>query len=212
MIITYHGKQFFKIQQGDLTIAVNPLAKDNPAGLPTTKFGADVTLCSVRHPNYDGFDMTEYNGNEPFKIYGPGNYEVKDNTYVGHGSKALIDGKEYLNTIYFFKAEGISFCFIGDLHSPDIDQKTKEHIESVDVIFVPIGGEGTLSPQEAAKVLKFFSPKIIIPMDYGKDRDPATLEVFKKEMSSSPAPIEKYVFKKSDLDPLTSHVVILEAQ
>ena len=40
-------------------------------------------------------------------------------------------------------------------------------------------------------------------MDYGKDRDTATLDVFKKEMSASPEALEKYVFKKSDFTELT---------
>ena len=29
MIITHHGKQFFKLQTGDRVIALNPIAKDS---------------------------------------------------------------------------------------------------------------------------------------------------------------------------------------
>ena len=212
MIITYHGKQFFKIQQGDTTIAINPLSKENTLGIKPTKFGSDVALCSMRHPDYNGFENTEYNGKEPFKIYGPGSYEIDGNLYVGYGSEAKRNDTDFINTVYFFNLEKISFCFLGDLAHENIDQKTKEHIESVDVIFVPIGGAETLGPVEAAKIVKNFSPKVIIPMDYGKDRDPGMLETFLKEVSSKSAPIEKYVFKKSDLDTLTGHVVVLDAQ
>ncbi len=212
MIITYHGKQFFKISQGDTTIAVNPLSKENTLQIKPTKFGSDVALCTTRHPNYEGFDNTEYSGKEPFKIYGPGSYEVNGNSYVGFQSAARIDDTDYINTIYFFNLEGISFCFLGDLATADIDQKTKEYIESVDVIFVPIGGNGTLDPVQAVKVTKAFSPKVIIPMDYGSDREKNSLETFLKESSSKAEAEEKYVFTKREIEPLTGHVVVLEQQ
>ena len=210
MIITYHGKQFFKIGQGDTTLAVNPLSKDNTLGIKPTKFGADIALCTTRHPNYDGFENTTYNEKEPFKIYGPGSYEVNGNSFIGFRSAAKINESDYINTIYFFTLEGISLCFLGDLASPEIDQKTKEYIEEVDVIFVPIGGAGTLNPIEASKVVKYFSPKVIIPMDYGKDRDAKSLETFLKETSTTGKPEPKYVFTRKDLETLTGHVVVLE--
>jgi hypothetical protein len=212
MIITYHGKQFFKLSQGDTTIAINPLSKNNTLDIKSAKFGSDVALCCVRHPDYEGFDNTEYNGKEPFKIYGPGSYEVDGNLYVGFQSHAKIKDKDYINTIYFFELEGISFCFLGDLASPDIDQRTREYIEDVDVVFVPIGGAGTLDPIQASKVIKYFSPKIVIPMDYGSDREVGSLQTFLKEVSSKAEPETKYVFKKSDLETLTGHVVVLEQQ
>lgn len=212
MIITYHGKQFFKISQGDTTIAINPLSKDNTLGITTSKFGADVALCTTRHPDFNGFENTSYNDKESFNIYGPGSYEVSGNSYIGFQSPAKIADEDFINTIYFFQLEGISFCFLGNLASADIDQKTKEYIEDVDVIFVPIGGAGTLNPVEAAKVVKYFSPKIIIPMDYGTDRDSGMLETFLKESSSDAQPEPKYVFKKKDIETLTGHVVTLEIQ
>ncbi|MCI5051059.1 MAG: MBL fold metallo-hydrolase [Candidatus Pacebacteria bacterium] len=213
MIITYHGKQFFKISQGDTAIAINPLSKDNTLKIKPTKFGSDVALCTTRHLNYDGFENTEYNEKIPFRIYGPGSYEVDGNSYTGFLSKALIDEKEYINTIYFFTLEGISFCFLGNISDPkEISEKTKEYIESVDVIFVPIGGGETLDPVQASKAIKAFAPKVVIPMDYGKDRDKNSLSTFLKEMSSKTTAEPKYVFKKSDLDTLNGHVVVLDVQ
>jgi len=213
MIITNHGKQFFKITQGDTTVAINPLSKENTLNIKPTKFGSDVALCTVRHPDYNGFENTIHSGKEPFKIYGPGSYEVNGNSYVGFQSHAVIDEAEYVNTIYFFVLEGISFCFLGDISDPSkITEKTKEYIESVDVIFAPIGGAGTLDPVQAAKAIKAFSPRVVIPMDYGSDRDAGSLDTFLKEMSSSAEAESKFVFKKKDLETMTGHVVVLDAQ
>lgn len=211
MIITHYGKQFFKIQQGDTIIALNPLSKDNRAGIKPSKFGSDVVLCSMRYKDYNGFENATYNDKEPFKIFGPGSYEINGNLFVGYPSEAICEDVPYINTIYFFNLEGISFCFLGDLAHEHIDQKTKEHIESVDIIFVPIGGAETLDPVAASKVIKNFNPKIVIPMDYGADRDKGMLDTFLKEMSSNSTAIDKYVFKKKDLETLTSHVVVLNS-
>lgn len=212
MIVTYYGKQYFKIAQGDTTIAINPISKDSSLGLKPTKFAANVSLCSLRHADYDGFENNDYNGKEAFRIKGPGSYEIAGNQFVGYGEEAKYNGKDYINTIYFFSLEGISFCFLGDLAHENIKQKTKEHIEAVDVIFVPIGGNETLGPVEAAKIVKNFSPKVIIPMDYGVGRDKGMLEAFLKEMSSQSQAQEKFVFKKKDLETLTGHVVVLDEQ
>ncbi|MGB0925256.1 MAG: hypothetical protein ACPGTS_00940, partial [Minisyncoccia bacterium] len=64
----------------------------------------------------------------------------------------------------------------------------------------------------ASKIIKNFSPKVVIPMDYGTDRDTGMLDAFLKETSSDAKAIEKYVFKKKDLETLTGHVVVLDAQ
>lgn len=211
MIITYHGKQFFKITQGDTVFALNPLSKDSKLGIKPAKFGSDIALCTVRHPDYNGFENAEYNEKKPFLIYGPGSYEVNGNSFVGFQSKSLIQDEEYINTIYFFNFEGISFCFLGDVTYESIDQKVKEYIESVDVMFVPVGGNGTLDPSQAAKITKVFSPRIIIPMDYGSDREKGALDTFLKEMSSEAKTEEKFVFKKSDLGE-SAKIVVLEQQ
>ena len=210
MIISYHGKQFFKIQQGDTVYALNPLGKDNGLGLRPAKFGSDVVTCSVRMPDYNGFENAEYNNKQPFQIFGPGSYEINGNMITGFATEALVNGKKMINTIYFFKLEGISFCMIGDLANVNIDQKVKEFRDTVDIIFVPIGGNGTLDPVEANKIIKIFSPKVIIPMDYGKDREAGALETFLKENSSEAQPEPKFVFKKSDIDSLSGKVVVLD--
>jgi hypothetical protein len=210
MIISYHGKQFFKIQQGDTVYALNPLGKDNSLGIKPTKFGSDVAMCSVRTPNYNGFENTEYNNKQPFQIFGPGAYEINGNMINGFATDALIDDQKMVNTVYFFNLEGISFCMIGDLANINIDQKVKEFRDTVDVIFVPIGGNGTLDPVEANKIIKIFSPKVIIPMDYGSDREPKALETFLKENSSDAQPEPKFVFKKSDIDAMSGRVIVLD--
>ena len=46
MIITHFGKQFFKIQFGDVVLAFNPISKDAKGGAPT-KFGSTVAFSKI---------------------------------------------------------------------------------------------------------------------------------------------------------------------
>ena len=211
MIISYYGKQFFKIQQGDKLIALNPLSKENSLKKKPARFGSDLALVSVFHPDFNGVETVSYNNKEPFVISGPGIYEVDGITIYGYGQPTHINGELYINTVYFFEFEGIHFLFAGALESEEISQEAREHTESVHILFVPIGGGEVLTPVQAAKFVKDFTPNIIIPMDYGKDRDPASLDTFLKELGGERKKhfLDKFVFKKSELESKTDALILL---
>ena len=77
MIVTYFGKACFKIQQGETVIAYNPISKDSTSGVKPARFGAQITLSSTHHPEYNGVENTSFGETVPFVIEGPGDYEVK---------------------------------------------------------------------------------------------------------------------------------------
>ncbi len=82
MVITHHGGQCFKVSFGDTTLAFDPISKQSKLG-GAVKFGADVALISLRHPNFNGADQVAFGNKEPFVINGPGEYEVGDMTARG---------------------------------------------------------------------------------------------------------------------------------
>ena len=94
MIITHFNKQHFKIQLGDLTLAINPVSKDSK--FDTNKYGADIVLETLNHPDYNGKDIMNYGEKKPFIISGPGEYEVRDIFIKGFGTytELPISGKE----------------------------------------------------------------------------------------------------------------------
>ncbi|MDQ3244970.1 MAG: hypothetical protein M3P22_01295, partial [bacterium] len=71
MIITHYGKQFFKIAQGELSLAFNPVSKTSKTGI-TAKFGADIAFVTTNHPDYNGIDQVSHGERVPFSITGPG--------------------------------------------------------------------------------------------------------------------------------------------
>lgn len=208
MIITYLGKQFFKIGQGSLTMAFNPISKDSKFSGIASKFGSDIALSTINHPDYNGFEMVSHGDNIPFEISGPGDYEIKDIFIRGIMTTAELEGKKYINTIYSFSLDNISVCFLGALTDEKFSTSVREQIDSPDIIFVPIGNNGLLDPAKAYKLATTLEPKIIIPMDY----DEKSLKAFLKEAGQeNEKAIDKLTIKAKDLIGSEGKVVVLSA-
>ncbi len=209
MIITYHGADFFKVTQGDTTIAINPISKDSK--LKSTKFGSDITLISLNSPEHNGSDNTSRGDKESFVIKGPGEYEVSGVFIKGFLSKSNYGDEERINTIYTVALEGINLCFMGAISDAQLPPETKGAIEGIDILFVPIGNEGTLDPAMAHKLAVQFEPEIIIPSHYGDVGTANSLKMFLKEAGEEGVkPIDKLTIKKKDLDGKEGEVVVLE--
>lgn len=209
MIITYHGAEFFKVQFGDTILAFNPVSKDSK--LKSTRFGADIALVSINHPDMNGVDGLGFGDRQPFSVTGPGEYEVKGVFIKGYPSESTYGGEKQINTIYVVSLEGMSLCFLGALQSgvavsPDV----KEAFNGIDVLFAPIGGDGVLSASDANKLTVKLEPKVVIPMHYGMNGDKNSLKTFLKESGEENSKaIDKFTFKKKDLDGKEGEVVVL---
>lgn len=205
MIITYLGKQFFKVTQGDLVVAFNPVSKSSKTGI-SAKFGADIALVTTNHADFNGVDQLTHGERFPFVINGPGDYEIKDIFVKGVISSALISDKEYINTIYSIIVDGMNLVFLGSLNDIEISKEAREGIGMPDILFVPVG-EGTLDAKSASKIALSLEAKMVIPMDY----DSSSLKSFLKEMSEEDVlPIDKLTIKRKDLEGKEAEVVVLE--
>ena len=204
MIITYHGLESFKISQGDVTLALNPISKDSKS--KSTRFGADITLITTNLPDFNGRDQTSRGDKESFVIDGPGEYEIKDIFIKGFLSEGL---ENKINTIYLILFEGMNLCFLGALSNPQLSVETLEAIEDVDILFVPAGGAGTLDPASAYKLAVSLEPGVIIPMHYTE----TSLEQFIKEGGEAKVEsLDKFVVKKKDIEGKEGEIVVLKEE
>lgn len=203
MIVSYHGAECFKISQGDLTLALNPISKDSEFKPP--RFGADITLISTNTPDFNGREQTSRGDKESFVITGPGEYEIKDVFIKGFLSEGP---NKKTNTIYLISFEGMNLCFLGALANPVLPDETLEAIEDVDILFVPAGVSGTLDPVSGYKLAVSLEPSVIIPMYYTKQ----ALEKFIKEGGDKVESIDKFVVKKKDLEGKESEIVVLKEE
>jgi len=207
MIITYFGKQFFKIQQGEMVLAFNPVSKSSKTGI-SAHFGADIALVTTNHPDYNGIEQLSHGERAPFVINGPGDYEIKEIFIKGILSNSIIAGKKYINTVYLLTIDAVNIAFFGTLSDLEFSKEAHEAINSPDIIFIPIGGKDSLDAKTAAKFASSLEPKLIIPMDY----DESTLKVFLKEIGEEKAEVvDKLTLKRKDLENKEGEVVILQA-
>ena len=216
MVISYLGGECIKVTQGDLTLAFNPPSKDSK--LKTSKFGADIALVSLDNEDFNGTENAAFGEREPFVISGPGEYEVKGVAVRGFGSESNYGGqgnKKGINTIYSVALEGMNLCFLGALGSVNLPAAAKQELDNIDILFVPIGGDGVLTYDDAYKLAVQLEPKAVIPMHYpsssgagglgGKD----ALKSFLKEAGKDVKPVDKLTVKKKDLDGKDGEIIVL---
>jgi hypothetical protein len=207
MIITYLGKQFFKVQQGDLVVAFNPISRDSKYASLASRFGAEIALSTTNHPDFNGFEMLSHGDKAPFEIKGPGDYEIRDIFIKGILTETELSGKKYINTIYSLAIDNISICFLGCIKDK-LNTDIKGQIGSPDILFVPVDNKELLNSSEAYRLAVSLEPKIIIPMDY-TDSD---LKPFLKEGGQEQVkPVDKLTLKSKDLIGREGEIIVLSS-
>lgn len=212
MIITWYGQSCFKIQSGELTVAIDPFSKE--IGLTPPRFRADIVLITHSHFDHNNIDSIPEGG---LVISGPGEYEVKG-VYV-QGIETFHDslkGKERgMNTVYAVDIEDLRVVHMGDFGEGEMREDTLESVGGVDILMVPVGGKYTIDGKTAAKVVKQLEPRFVIPMHYkipGLKVGLDTSETFLKEMGAAKnEAMEKFVVKKKDVgEDEKTEVIILK--
>ena len=211
MVITYFGKQYCKLTLGDLTIAINPPAKDSKVfGGKVPRFGADIVLITTNHPDYNGVDTVTLGDKVPFVIDGAGSYEIKGIFVTGAKSAVTIDGKEFINTVYGFELDSIKIVVLGAIADVStLSPEAKELAGASDILFLPIGGTDVFDCAKAYKAATTFSPYVIIPVD----ADDALVAKFLKEAGQKDTEaLDKATLKRKDLEGKENYIIPLIAQ
>jgi len=211
MVITHHGGQCFKVTFGDLTLVFDPIAKG--ASLPAVRFGADIALVSRNHPDMNGIEEVTYGEKEPFAITGPGEYERQGVVIQGFLSKSkygLEKGEEdAINTVYSVELEDMTLVHLGALSDTELSKEARESIDEIDVLFVPVGGDGVLSAAKAHELAVSLEPKIIVPMHWSGIGAPKSLEAFLKEAANGSEKVDKLTLKKKDIIGRDGSIIVL---
>lgn len=100
-------------------------------------------------------------------IAGPGEYEVSNISITGIPVRAHMDEAGKLSaTMYKVETSELTFLFTGHVY-PELSEDQLESIGLVDVMVVPVGGNGyTLDGVGALKLIKEIEPKMVIPTHY----------------------------------------------
>jgi len=97
----------------------------------------------------------------------PGEYEVSGVSIYGIQSRAHMDeqGKQTA-AMYKLVIDDLKVLVTGHIY-PELSDKQLENIGMIDVMIVPVGGNGyTLDGIGALKLIKKIEPKLVIPTNY----------------------------------------------
>jgi len=210
MDIEYFGANCFKLATKKATLVFD----DNLAelGLKSITKSGDIALFSAQH-------------SEPamavkLVIDHPGEYEVSGVSIQGTAARAHMDGSNQA-TATMFKAivDDIRVASVGHIY-PELGDEQLEALGTVDVLFIPVGGNGyTLDGVGALRVIKKIEPKMVIPTHYGDSKvkypvPQQSLDDAIKALAMEPRErITKLKLKTADLALIEgTQLVILERQ
>lgn len=131
-----------------------------------------------------------------FAFPGPGEYE-KGGVFV----EGIADNG---NTIYVLKVEEMNVCYLGKI-AHDLKENEAKEIGNVDILFLPLGEDGSVPVKKAVDILSKIDPKIVIPMLY------SDLSEFKNSEGITDGELDILKIKKVELPEEERKVVILNA-
>lgn len=163
MVITWFGHSCFLMETSKgQKILTDPF----PPALGYDLYSGPIDYTTISHYHFD-HGYTKALPTDCKIIDSVGSFEFEDLKIIGLPSyhdclKGSIRGT---NIIFIFEIDGFRLCHLGDLgyilSADEIDL-----IGSIDVLFIPIGGNFTLGAREAFLLCKKINPKIIMPMHY----------------------------------------------
>jgi L-ascorbate metabolism protein UlaG (beta-lactamase superfamily) len=145
----------------------------------------------------------------------PGEYEIAGAIIHGVAARAHMDEEaKHTATIFTVEAEDTKVALIGHIY-PNLSDEQLEQIGTVDVLIIPVGGNGfTLDGAGALEVIKKIEPKVVIPTHYADKAikyEVAQAEAL-KNMGMEPAEtVAKYKIRPGELSDSTK-LVVLERQ
>jgi len=183
-------------------------------GLKAPALKTDILLSSDKENHNLDIIKDSY-----FLIDNPGEYEVKEVFIDGIPTFDFKKNKEETerlfngNTIYTIEVEDIKICHLGNFNQKELKEDQLERIGEIDILMIPIGGNGTIAAEDAVNIINQIEPGITIPMQYAVPGlkiklDP--LDNFLKLLKAENVkPIEKLIVKKSEIDSEQPKIITL---
>ena len=163
--IQYFGLSCFKLKtkvgNDEVSLLTDPFNPSCGLKLPRN-LEANIVTSSSKHENHDYLNSVSGN---PFIINGPGEYEVKKVFVYGIRSPIEGDTKKNQNTIYRIEIGDLSFAHLGNLGN-SLTEKETEELQDIDILFLPVGGNGILNAKMAMEVVNAVQPRIVIPCHF----------------------------------------------
>lgn len=163
MQITWLGHSCFLIEDSKgRKLLTDPF--DGSVGYKVFENSADIVTISHHHFDHDYVEKIK---GSPKIIDKVGLFNVCDIDISGIASyhDKMKGEKRGENIIFTFKMDGYKLCHLGDLGYILTDEDLQK-IGTIDILFIPVGGNYTIDGKEAAVVAKLLNSHIVIPMHF----------------------------------------------
>ncbi len=159
--LIFHGAGCFEIKTKKANAVIDPV--------PST-YGSSVEL---KDKSVVLADKTQQigNANTKFIVNNPGEYEISNLSFQGISAQKNIDDESTLDgIIYRIVAGEVVIGFLGNIN-PKLSDEQLEQLGMVDLLIVPVGGNG-LSPDaiSAASLVREIEPKLVILSHFQSDK------------------------------------------
>ena len=157
MELQFFGANCIRLTSRKLSIVIDDNL--NKYGLKPVATAKDIVLTTT--------DEIETPKETRFTINQPGEYEVAEISIEGIPARSHMDeAGKHSTTMYKILMDGVRVGVTGHIH-PDLTDSQLEALGTLDVLFIPIGGNGyTLDGVGAHKIIKDVEPKVVIPTHY----------------------------------------------
>lgn len=208
MDMQYNGANCVRLSNKKSTIIIDDNLVD--LGQKTVTKAGDVALFTGVH--------TAPTAEVKLVIDQPGEYEVSDISITGIAARSHLEEADKTDaTIYKIVADDLRIVVLGHIY-PELSDDQLEQLGLVDVLFVPVGGNGyTLDATGVLSLIRKISPKLVIPTHYADKSlkypvPQATLTDALKDLSMEPREtVAKLKLKPAELSEITQ-LVVLERQ
>ena len=207
MELQYYGANCVKISTKKASLIIDDTLAS--LGLKSVTKNDDIALFTGTH---------EPKATVKISIDQPGEYEVSNISIQGIQARAHMDEASVKSaTMFKLVVDDIRIAIVGHVY-PELNNDQLEQLGTVDVLVIPVGGNGyTLDPVGALKLIKEIEPKIIVPTHYDDKaikyevpQQPLeeAVKVFAMEVAE---PVAKLKIKSGEMSDIVK-LVILERQ
>ena len=171
LVLKYYGQSCFSLGGTFAGILFDPFGKAMKYTLPQQRFG--IVLVSHEHFDHNnvdgvaGFPVILHGLKDAGKAHANIDFSIGDAHIIGiptehDRERGSLRG---LNTIFLVDFAGFRIAHLGDLGRPLTDDEIKQ-LHHLDVLLIPVGGFYTITPEEAADIVKKLNPVVAVPMHY----------------------------------------------
>ncbi len=207
MEMQFYGANCVRLTAKKATLVIDDNLAD--LGLKSITKAGDIALFTGVHAAPAAVKMV---------IDSPGEYEAAEISITGIAARAHIDEPKTSNAvIYKIDIDDLRVGVLGHIY-PELSDAQLEALGTVDILCVPVGGNGyTLDATGALGLIKKIEPKLVVPTHYASPGvhylvpQQELSEVLKNMAMEPKETVPKLKLKSAELTD-TTQLIILERQ